>query len=127
MLSMGLVLTCGNGLHFLFAWEAFALSAYFLITLEHDRREVRKTGWLYLVASHAHPIFERVFKRYDRLNNVVQENLRVLEAAAGTMVVLASIAAITTEGTIWVAAAVLGVRALQGRRRWLGALRRRFS
>ena len=31
---------------------------------------------LYLVASHAHPIFERVFKRYDRLNNVVQENLR---------------------------------------------------
>lgn len=30
---------------------------------------------LYLVASHAHPIFERVFKRYDRLNNVVQENL----------------------------------------------------
>lgn len=52
MLSMGLVLTCGNGLHFLFAWEAFALSAYFLITLEHDRLEVRKTGWLYLVASH---------------------------------------------------------------------------
>ena len=31
---------------------------------------------LYLVASHAHPIFERVFKRYDRLNNVVQENLQ---------------------------------------------------
>lgn len=23
----------------------------------------------------AHPIFERVFKRYDHLNNVVQENL----------------------------------------------------
>ena len=38
---------------------------------------------LYLVASHAHPIFERVFKRYDRLNNVVQENLsgiRVVKA-----------------------------------------------
>ncbi len=53
MLSMGLVLTCGNGLHFLFAWEAFALSAYFLITLDHDRPEVRKAGWLYLAASHA--------------------------------------------------------------------------
>lgn len=31
---------------------------------------------LYLVATHAHPIFERVFKTYDRLNTVVQENLR---------------------------------------------------
>lgn len=31
---------------------------------------------LYLVISHAHPIFERVFKTYDRLNNIVQENLR---------------------------------------------------
>lgn len=31
---------------------------------------------LYLVISHAHPIFERVFRTYDRLNNVVQENLR---------------------------------------------------
>lgn len=25
---------------------------------------------------HAHPIFERVFKKYDHLNNVVQENIR---------------------------------------------------
>jgi len=31
---------------------------------------------LYLIISHAHPIFERVFRTYDRLNNVVQENLR---------------------------------------------------
>ncbi len=52
-MSMGLVLTCSNGLHFLFAWEAFALSAYFLITLDHGHREVRKAGWLYLAASHA--------------------------------------------------------------------------
>lgn len=31
---------------------------------------------LYLVFRQAHPIFERVFKTYDKLNNVVQENLR---------------------------------------------------
>ncbi len=31
---------------------------------------------LYLIMSNAHPIFGRVFKTYDRLNNVVQENLR---------------------------------------------------
>lgn len=33
-------------------------------------------GGLYLVVSHVHPIFERVFKTYDKLNKVVQENLR---------------------------------------------------
>ena len=32
-------------------------------------------GGLYLIMTHAHPIFERVFKTYDKLNNVVQENL----------------------------------------------------
>ncbi|HEX2985333.1 MAG TPA: ABC transporter ATP-binding protein [Caproiciproducens sp.] len=31
---------------------------------------------LYQIIAHAHPIFERVFKIYDKLNNVVQENLR---------------------------------------------------
>ncbi len=30
---------------------------------------------LYFIATKAHPIFERVFKIYDKLNNVVQENL----------------------------------------------------
>ncbi len=53
VLCMGLVLQCANGLHFLMAWEAFALSAFFLITLERDRRETRAAGWLYLAASHA--------------------------------------------------------------------------
>ena len=31
---------------------------------------------LLLIAAKAHPTFEKVFKTYDRLNNVVQENLR---------------------------------------------------
>jgi len=31
---------------------------------------------LYLIMSHAHPIFKKVFKTYDKLNNVVQENLK---------------------------------------------------
>jgi len=50
---MGLVLLCSNGLHFLIAWEMFAITAFFLITLERQRREVRQAGWLYLAASHA--------------------------------------------------------------------------
>ena len=31
---------------------------------------------LFFIMTHAHPIFERVFKTYDKLNNVVEENLR---------------------------------------------------
>jgi len=53
MLALGGVLLAANGLHFLLAWELFALSAYFLVTLERRRREVRDAGWLYLAASHA--------------------------------------------------------------------------
>src|ERR1035437_4771664 len=52
LLCMGLLLLCSNGLHFLIAWELFALCAYFLITLDAQRREVRSAGWLYFAASH---------------------------------------------------------------------------
>ncbi len=52
-LSMGLVLVASNGLHFLIAWEMFAVCAFFLITLERERPDVRSAGWLYLAASHA--------------------------------------------------------------------------
>ena len=31
---------------------------------------------IYLIMSRTHPVFRRVFKTYDKLNNVVQENLR---------------------------------------------------
>jgi hydrogenase-4 component B len=53
LLSLGLVLVINNGLHFLVAWELFTLSGYFLVTLDRQRPEVRKAGWLYLGASHA--------------------------------------------------------------------------
>ena len=38
---------------------------------------------LYYIVTHAHPIFKRVFKTYDKLNNIVSENLhgiRVVKA-----------------------------------------------
>lgn len=53
MLSMGMVLLSSNGLHFLIGWELFAVSAYFLITLDRRRPGVRLAGWIYLAASHA--------------------------------------------------------------------------
>jgi hydrogenase-4 component B len=50
--SMGFVLLSSNGLHFLLGWEMFTVSSYFLITLERQKTEVRRAGWLYLGASH---------------------------------------------------------------------------
>ena len=50
--SMGGVLLAANGLHFLIGWEIYTLCAYFLITRERQKREVRAAGWLYLAASH---------------------------------------------------------------------------
>ena len=52
VLCLGLVLITANGLHFLIAWELFTVSAYFLVTLERQKHEVRAAGWLYLAASH---------------------------------------------------------------------------
>ena len=42
--SMGLVLLCANGLHFLIGWELFTVSAFFLVTLDRQRPEVRAAG-----------------------------------------------------------------------------------
>ncbi len=52
IVCLGIVLTASNGLHFLIGWELFAVCAYYLITLERTRAEVRAAGWLYLAASH---------------------------------------------------------------------------
>ena len=52
LLGLGLVLITLNGLHFLIAWELFTVCAYFLVTLDRSRPEVRAAGWLYLGASH---------------------------------------------------------------------------
>ncbi len=37
---------------FLVAWEIMSLAAFFLITFEHEKAEVRRAGWIYLVAAH---------------------------------------------------------------------------
>jgi hydrogenase-4 component B len=52
LLSLQGVLLSANGLHFLIAWEIFTVSAYFLVTLDRQKAEVRAAGWLYLGASH---------------------------------------------------------------------------
>jgi formate hydrogenlyase subunit 3/multisubunit Na+/H+ antiporter MnhD subunit len=50
--SMAAVCLAQNGLLFLLAWEAMSLSSYFLVMFEDERPEVRRAGWVYLVATH---------------------------------------------------------------------------
>lgn len=50
--SMALVVVARNGLLFLVAWEAMALASFFLVIFHHERDEVPRAGWVYLVATH---------------------------------------------------------------------------
>ena len=55
--SMVLVVTAANGLFFLVAWEIMSLSSFFLVSYDYAEEEVRKAGWLYLIATHCGTIF----------------------------------------------------------------------
>ena len=48
---MALLVIARNSILFLFGWEIMALSAFFLVTTEDDRRR-SASGWIYLVATH---------------------------------------------------------------------------
>ena len=50
--AMILLLTARNSILFLLAWEVMALSGYFLITTEDCKAEVRRAGYIYLIATH---------------------------------------------------------------------------
>ncbi len=49
ILSMALVLSCGNAVFFLFAWEAMSALSYFLVVFESEHEEVQRAGTLYLI------------------------------------------------------------------------------
>ncbi|NLD36876.1 MAG: hydrogenase [Desulfatiglans sp.] len=50
--SMLIVVIARNGLLFLIAWEIMSISSFFLVMFEHEKKEVRDAGWVYLVAAH---------------------------------------------------------------------------
>ena len=50
--SMILVLIARHGVLFLVAWELMTLSSYLLVVFEHDLAEVRRAGFVYLIAGH---------------------------------------------------------------------------
>ena len=52
LLATTLVFTAANAFFFLIAWEIMALTAYCLISFEHEKAETRKAGVLYFIMSH---------------------------------------------------------------------------
>ncbi|HEY8468119.1 MAG TPA: proton-conducting transporter membrane subunit [Longimicrobiales bacterium] len=56
-----LVLLARNAVLFLVAWEVMTLASFFLVTFEDERAEVRRAGWLYLIATHVGTAFLMVF------------------------------------------------------------------
>lgn len=50
--GMILVLVARTAVLFLVAWEAMSLAAFLLVCFEHEHREVRRAGWVYLIATH---------------------------------------------------------------------------
>jgi hydrogenase-4 component B len=52
LLATTLVFTSSNAFFFLIAWEIMALTAYCLVSYEHEKTETRKAGVLYFIMSH---------------------------------------------------------------------------
>jgi len=50
--GMEMVVIARTAFLFLFAWEVMSLAAYCLVTFEHEKAEVRRAGWIYLIATH---------------------------------------------------------------------------
>jgi formate hydrogenlyase subunit 3/multisubunit Na+/H+ antiporter MnhD subunit len=50
--SMLLVVLARNGILFLIAWEIMSIASFFLVVFEHEKKEVRDAGWVYMVAAH---------------------------------------------------------------------------
>ncbi len=49
--SLILILLARDAIVLLIAWEVMGLSSFLLVTFEHQETEVRRAGWIYLVAS----------------------------------------------------------------------------
>lgn len=51
--SMALVVAARGVVLFLVAWEVMTLASWVLVAFEHEAADVRRAGWVYLIAGHA--------------------------------------------------------------------------
>jgi formate hydrogenlyase subunit 3/multisubunit Na+/H+ antiporter MnhD subunit len=59
--GMAVTLIAADAVLFLIAWEVMSLAAYFLVTFDDERADVREAGWTYLIATHVGTAFLIVF------------------------------------------------------------------
>ncbi|VVB93316.1 F(420)H(2) dehydrogenase subunit L [uncultured archaeon] len=52
ILSMVLVVSSNNVVMFLIVWELMSIASYFLVIFEHEKAEIRKAGFIYIVMTH---------------------------------------------------------------------------
>ena len=55
--SMAFVCLANNAILFLVSWEVMALSSFFLVAFEYEKEGVRKSSWIYMVASYLGTVF----------------------------------------------------------------------
>ncbi len=69
---------------FLVAWEVMSLASFFLVTYEHEREDVRRAGWTYLVAMHLGTAFLlALFVLLDRTGTMEFSGFGATGAAGG--------------------------------------------
>jgi len=90
--SMAVVVTARNAVLFLVAWEAMSLSSLLLVMFEHERPEVVRAGWTYLVATHLGTAFLLVmFLLLADGGSLEFDTLAPAEGAGGAVFLLAMV------------------------------------
>src|SRR3989304_8832785 len=52
LLSMAFVVSAGDMLSFLLGWGGVSPASYFLVVIDHEKKEARQAGLIYLIATH---------------------------------------------------------------------------
>ena len=52
ILSMVLVVSANNAIMFLIVWELMSLISYLIVMFEHEKKETRKAGFIYILMTH---------------------------------------------------------------------------
>ncbi len=80
--GMTLLIISRHALSFLLGWETMALSAFFLVTTEDEKKDTRKAGLVYLIATHIGTLTLFAFFTFWR---EATGSFTLLPAAAGTL------------------------------------------
>lgn len=59
--AMAGVVIARDGFSFIIIWEIMSLSSFFLVTSEHEKSDVQRAGWIYLIATHLATAFLMAF------------------------------------------------------------------